>query len=123
MCIRDRDDLEGGGQLVAVGRIVAGQRQRQVIAQTHVGQLLLVAACQRVRQLVAALEDLSLIHIYIDQVMDDCGLQPYHKTRYPHEFSGGQRQRICIARALALNPEFVVCDGYGNLFHGQKQYI
>ena len=36
---------------------------------------------------------------YIDQVMDNCGLQPYHKTRYPHEFSGGQRQRICIARA------------------------
>ena len=47
---------------------------------------------------------------YIDQVMDDCGLQPFHKVRYPHEFSGGQRQRICIARALALNPEFVVCD-------------
>lgn len=47
---------------------------------------------------------------YIDQVMDNCGLQPFHKTRYPHEFSGGQRQRICIARALALNPEFVVCD-------------
>ena len=47
---------------------------------------------------------------YIDSVMDNCGLQPFHKTRYPHEFSGGQRQRICIARALALNPEFVVCD-------------
>ncbi len=47
---------------------------------------------------------------YIDQIMDNCGLQPYHKERYPHEFSGGQRQRICIARALALNPEFVVCD-------------
>ena len=47
---------------------------------------------------------------YIDKVMDECGLQPFHKTRYPHEFSGGQRQRICIARALALNPEFVVCD-------------
>ena len=47
---------------------------------------------------------------YVDRVMDECGLQPFHKTRYPHEFSGGQRQRICIARALALNPEFIVCD-------------
>lgn len=47
---------------------------------------------------------------YISKVMKDCGLQEYHKDRYPHEFSGGQRQRICIARALALNPEFVVCD-------------
>ncbi len=47
---------------------------------------------------------------YIDKVMDNCGLQPFHKERYRHEFSGGQRQRICIARALALNPEFIVCD-------------
>ena len=47
---------------------------------------------------------------YIDHVMDQCGLQPFHKDRYPHEFSGGQRQRICIARALALEPEFIVCD-------------
>ena len=47
---------------------------------------------------------------YITRVMDVCGLPPYYKDRYPHEFSGGQRQRICIARALALAPDFIVCD-------------
>lgn len=43
-------------------------------------------------------------------LLDRVGIDPNSMNRYPHEFSGGQRQRICIARALALNPKFVICD-------------
>ncbi len=47
---------------------------------------------------------------HVFKVMEACGLQNYMYNRYPHQFSGGQRQRICIARSLAVNPKFVVCD-------------
>ena len=46
----------------------------------------------------------------VDELLDQVGLEPDFKYRYPHEFSGGQRQRICIARALAVRPKLLICD-------------
>jgi peptide/nickel transport system ATP-binding protein len=52
----------------------------------------------------------EILEKYVLDLMEKCGLQHYMLHRYPHQFSGGQRQRIGIARALAVMPQFVVCD-------------
>jgi peptide/nickel transport system ATP-binding protein len=60
--------------------------------------------------LVHGLVDRAGFDAYVDAQLRRAGLDPAYKRRYPHQFSGGQRQRIGIARALAVQPEFLVCD-------------
>lgn len=66
----------------------------------------IIAEAVRVHKIVPK----DQVSSYVRDIMKKCGLQEQYYDRYPHEFSGGQRQRICIARALAVKPDLVICD-------------
>ena len=66
----------------------------------------IIAESVRVHKIVPKQE----LREYVLDIMQKCGLQPQYYERYAYEFSGGQRQRICIARALAVKPQLVICD-------------
>ena len=105
-----------GLDLLAAGsaRMRALRRQMQIVFQDPAGSLnprmrieSIIAEPLRVHGLVRGRD--ALRH-RVETLLTRCGMPPSAADRYPHEFSGGQRQRIGIARALALEPRFIVCD-------------
>ena len=89
------------------------RRKMQIIFQDPYGSLNPRMSCGNIVGEPLTIHGLAKGQEYRDRVeelLTIVGLHPYFASRYPHEFSGGQRQRIGIARALAANPSFIVCD-------------
>ena len=111
-----------GGQILFEGKDIAGysnaqmrkiRTKMQIIFQDPYSSLpprSTVGDILSEPVLVHGIVPKSEVKEYVLDLMEKCGLRDYYYERYPHEFSGGQRQRICIARALSVKPELVVCD-------------
>jgi peptide/nickel transport system ATP-binding protein len=101
-----------------VGGLSAADRKAQTLAVQMIFQDPMSSLNPRMRvadivgeaPVVHGLTDKTGQEAYVDDILARVGLDPTYKRRYPHQFSGGQRARIGIARALAVKPEFLVCD-------------
>ncbi|HWJ22952.1 MAG TPA: oligopeptide/dipeptide ABC transporter ATP-binding protein, partial [Gemmatimonadaceae bacterium] len=89
------------------------RRQMQIVFQDPFSSLnprMTVGAIVREGLTIHRLAEGAAADARVRQLLDEVGLRPEYASRYPHEFSGGQRQRVGIARALSVEPRFIVCD-------------